>query len=231
MNDRGRGQASFADGAFFSGLQRATRFVLVRHGESEGNRDGLFQGRSDYPLTDRGRLQAAARGRDLARLGPALVFCSPLSRARETASILAAEAGLPAPRVLDELKELDTGAWTDRTWAALKAEGGDAWARFHAESWAAVPGAESPDSLYGRALRAWAALRDAALTEGAGAVVAVTHGGFLQWLVRSTFGWGAWLPLVPATNCGIYELDVEPSLPGRAFVAWKTMDGTLPPVD
>ena len=57
--------------------------VLVRHGESAGNAAGVLLGRTDSPLTDRGRAQAGALS---SALGPVLrVISSPLGRARDTA--------------------------------------------------------------------------------------------------------------------------------------------------
>ncbi len=66
--------------------------ALVRHGRTDWNRDDLLQGSSDIPLDDTGRAQAHEAARALAGLGRwNAVVCSPLSRARETAEIIAAE--------------------------------------------------------------------------------------------------------------------------------------------
>jgi broad specificity phosphatase PhoE len=224
------------DGAFFCTLPYPVEFIFIRHGQSEGNAGGVFQGRADYPLTDTGREQAAERGRAL-RAGVAAaadrgvgVFCSPLSRARESAEIIAREAGYPAPQPLPELTELDTGAWTGKTWAELRAHSPELWQRFHSRSWAAVESAESPEALYDRAVAAWTILRDQAEQKSLGTVVAVSHGGFLQWLVRSTFGSRCWFPLLPAHNCGEFRFKVEPVPGGRAYIAWEGIDEGLPAV-
>jgi len=224
------------DGAFFSTLPYPVEFILIRHGQSEGNAGGVFQGRADYSLTDKGREQAAERGRVLRagvvasadrRVG---VYSSPLIRARESAEIIAREAGFPAPAALPELTELDTGAWTGKTWAELRAHSPELWQHFHSRSWAAVESAESPAALYARAIAAWTILRDQAEQKGLGAVVAVSHGGFLQWLVRSTFGSRCWFPLLPVHNCGEFRLKVEPVPGGRAYIAWESIDEGLPAV-
>lgn len=220
MNDS---VSAVADGAFFAPLKRQTRFVLIRHGRSEGNAAGIFQGRKEYPLSEPGREQAAAVGRSLASCPDALVFCSPLSRARETAEIAASAAGLSAPRPLEELTELDTGSFTGRSWDQIRESGGDEWTRFRTLSWEGVDGAEREAALYGRALRAWALLREAAMESDASCVVAVTHGGFLQWLIRSTFGCRTWFPLVPIENCCVYRLRVDPVTEAHAAVFWETM--------
>jgi probable phosphoglycerate mutase len=71
------------------------RLILVRHGESEGNRERRFTTTPSAPLTARGREQAHAAARRIARsFQPALVIASPYARARETAEIIAQAIGL-----------------------------------------------------------------------------------------------------------------------------------------
>jgi broad specificity phosphatase PhoE len=215
---------SRVDGAFFAPLKKQTRFLLIRHGKSEGNAAGIFQGRKDYPLSDIGREQAAAVGRTPASCQDAVVFCSPLSRARETAEIAARIGGLRPPAVRDELIELDTGSFTGRSWNEIREPNGLEWVSFRSRSWEGVAGAEREAALYARAIAAWAVMRDAALETGASCVVAVTHGGFLQWLIRATFGCRTWFPLVPIENCCVYRLRSEPVTAETAAVFWETMD-------
>lgn len=62
---------------------------IVRHGESEGNRDNKFRGRKDFPLTEKGRKQAEETGKFLRKYGKFdVIFTSPLIRAKETATII-----------------------------------------------------------------------------------------------------------------------------------------------
>jgi len=69
---------------------------MVRHGESEGNRERRFTTTPDAPLTDLGREQAAQAARRIARVfHPRLVITSPYARARETGEIIAAALRLP----------------------------------------------------------------------------------------------------------------------------------------
>lgn len=226
---------SSINGAFFAGLPVTTRFVLARHGESEGNAAGIFQGRAEYALSELGRAQAAALGRSLAKYRPARVYCSPLGRARETAEIAARAAGLSAPVAVPVLTELETGAFTSQPWDGVKHRDADAWLAFRTRSWEGVAGAERSADLYRRAEEAWATLRDAAaeaieageLVEDGGkrsaAVIAVTHGGFLQWLVRVTFGAQSWFPLLPIENCCTYALRVEPVSETASALFWESM--------
>jgi broad specificity phosphatase PhoE len=70
------------------------RLYIVRHGESEGNVLGLIQGHTDFPLTTRGKEQAMTLARSLREVEFAEVFSSDLSRARETAAVVASERKL-----------------------------------------------------------------------------------------------------------------------------------------
>jgi probable phosphoglycerate mutase len=71
--------------------------ALVRHGETDWNRQGLVQGTTDIPLNDTGRAQAAEAAQRLGRRGWDRVVTSTLSRAHETGAIIADALGLPEP--------------------------------------------------------------------------------------------------------------------------------------
>lgn len=82
--------------------------VLIRHGETAANREGRFLSRTDVPLSERGRDQAAALRDQIQELGIGRVLVSPLTRACETASILFGNAPLD---IRPELREIDFGAF------------------------------------------------------------------------------------------------------------------------
>ncbi len=89
---------------------------LVRHGETEWNAQGRYQGASDSPLTPRGRDQAQAVGALLAREigGPIRAYVSPLGRTRQTAALIGAHVALeivPEPRIA----EVSMGSWDGLT--------------------------------------------------------------------------------------------------------------------
>src|SRR5919206_3408383 len=80
--------------------------LLIRHGQSTANAGGVWQGQLDFPLSDEGRRQAASAGRALKGVRISGVFASPLSRAFETAEIVAREAGfsgeiVPMPDLME----------------------------------------------------------------------------------------------------------------------------------
>src|SRR5690606_34165227 len=90
-----------------------TRVLLVRHGQSEWNAIGRWQGQADPPLSDLGRLQAREASRALGTVDA--VWASDLQRAVETAAIIAGELGV-GPVVVDpDLRERDAGEFSGLT--------------------------------------------------------------------------------------------------------------------
>jgi broad specificity phosphatase PhoE len=183
-------------------------FYFLRHGKSEGNRLGVVQGRSDYDLAPKGVQQAEAAARWFRDRGVETVLASPLLRAFRTAEVVAEAIGR-GPVVREALLvELDTGVFTDTSLSTVRREQPDLWRRFQSESWDAVPQAESSEALYRRALSFWEAAA-ARAAETAGALLSVTHAGFLQWIIKATTGDTRWMPLYPTSNCGVYHFTVR----------------------
>jgi uncharacterized phosphatase len=145
---------------------------LVRHGETDWNRDHRIQGRSDIPLNDTGRAQAAATGRLLTRQRWDAVIASPLSRAFETGAIIARELGLAVPTTDAALVERDYGAAEGLDWEEVRR-------RFPDE--AHVPGRETRQQVADRVLPALLAIARAHPDES---VLVVTHGGVIRTLVN-----------------------------------------------
>ena len=116
---------------------------LARHGQTAYNHEGRFQGHLPVPLDATGREQAAALAEAAAKVTLTSLWCSPLRRARETADIVAARIGLQ-PREDARFAETDTGDWTDRSYADVRAEDPDGFARFQRSDPAfRYPGGES----------------------------------------------------------------------------------------
>ena len=87
-----------------------TTIYLIRHGQTDWNRDKIFRGRADVPLNERGRNEAAALSRHLEEVQPETCYASPLSRARETAEIVVRPHSLDMK--LDEgIIDIDYGKW------------------------------------------------------------------------------------------------------------------------
>lgn len=102
-----------------------TVWHLVRHGETQWNAEQRVQGQIDVPLNDTGRRQAALTGERLASVRFRAVYASDMSRAIETAEIIAAasKTSPPAVAVDARLKEVAFGALEGMTWAEIEAEG------------------------------------------------------------------------------------------------------------
>ncbi|HVX58577.1 MAG TPA: histidine phosphatase family protein [Candidatus Saccharimonadales bacterium] len=94
------------------------KLYFVRHGESEANAKGLFAGRWDVGLTEKGKKQAAKAGHDVVSLRIDCIVSSPLLRARQTAEIIADRIGFPIDEVIysDLLMERDYGELQGRPW-------------------------------------------------------------------------------------------------------------------
>src|ERR1700716_406082 len=142
--------------------------VFARHGETPPNREGLLLGRADPPLTDRGQQQADELAGRLATRGPTRIITSPLRRARETASPIAAACGVPV-EIDDRLIEIDYGEWEGQPFAGLDA---DIVARWHRDPDLVPPGGES---LVTVAARMAGFCEEMLGDETAGTVVAVSH--------------------------------------------------------
>jgi broad specificity phosphatase PhoE len=90
------------------------RLILIRHGESEWNRDDRIMGQADITLNDLGRRQAQGVAEGLQREKLLAVYCSPLKRAMETGRIVATDQGCPL--IPDPgLQELGRGNLTGMT--------------------------------------------------------------------------------------------------------------------
>ena len=159
---------------------------LIRHGETEWNLAGRWQGDLDSPLTDTGRGQAAQIGAALARagIGPAThrVYSSPLGRARHTAALILAALGQPDAAVTEDarLREISVGAWTGMSRTAIHAASG-----LHADAhfmdyYAAAPGGEGFPAMQTRALAFLGTLNAPS--------VIVTHGVTLRFLRAAAMG-------------------------------------------
>jgi broad specificity phosphatase PhoE len=91
-----------------------TTLLLVRHGETDCNREHRVQGHTDVPLNARGREQARGLAEELADARLAAIYSSDLSRAHETAVAVAVTQGLE-PVVDPRLREKNFGSWEGLT--------------------------------------------------------------------------------------------------------------------
>jgi broad specificity phosphatase PhoE len=139
---------------------------LLRHAETEWSRTGKHTGRTDIPLTDNGREVARSLRPRLEGHAFALVLCSPLARARETAKL----AGLECSGLRDDLLEWDYGEYEGITTPEIR-ERRPGWYLWRD----GVPGGETADDVGARCDRVIAEARAAD-----GDVALVAHGHILR---------------------------------------------------
>ena len=149
-----------------------TTILLARHGETDWNREGRFQGHADPPLNATGHAQAAELAAELKDVELAAVHSSPLRRALETAQRVAAEHGLE-PVAIDALREVDVGSWQGLTRPEIETRYPEQFARWldYDQGW------EDGESYEEMGRRAVAALLELAAAHAGERVLAVTHGG------------------------------------------------------
>lgn len=148
------------------------RLILVRHGETESNRERLTLGRADVPLNERGRLQAAALASAFST-PPAMIYSSPLQRASETARAIAVATGAKL-LIEPDLVEMDVGEMEHFTREKLRATYPEFLATWlsAAAGDARMPGGETLREVQARA---WAAVERMRLEHEGQRVVVVSH--------------------------------------------------------
>jgi broad specificity phosphatase PhoE len=166
-------------------------FHFVRHGESEANAARRFAGRTDSPLTERGREQAEAVARALAKFRFDRIVSSPLSRCRDTALVIARRHQLPVDLEPD-LMEIDVG---DRTGTPFdEARGLPEWSD---DGFVAWPRGETLDQVL---TRAHSVITRIAAENAGQRVLVVGHGGVTRILMSHFLGLLPRLDGSPATN-------------------------------
>lgn len=147
---------------------RVSYLYLVRHGETEWNRQHRIQGSTDIPLNATGRAQAERTGKLLARRQWDGIYASPLSRAFETATIVGNAVGLAKPEAIPGLAERFYGEAEGLTPRELEK-------RYPGST--PVPGRESRDDV---ARRVMPALLWLATAEPDRRIIVTTHGGVIR---------------------------------------------------
>lgn len=201
------------------------RLYLLRHGENPANLSKEFSSRQvDYPLTEKGVLQAEQTAAYFAERGLNAIYSSPLKRAAQTAGLVAARSGLEV-EVLEAFREIDVGSLEGRPATAadwtLHARILNDW--FDGQHEAAFPEGENYDDL-------WARTRAGLLAATAGrsnqAILVVGHGGIMTVTLKDLCPDldVEWLRTTHWDNCAFAEIELE-SLGGRLqgrLVTWNS---------
>ncbi len=159
-------------------------FTLVRHGETADNAARVLQGQGGRGLNVLGRAQATRLAERVRRAPPTAIVSSDLERAAETARIVAGACGLSVE--LDpDLREVDLGAWTGKSYDEVERLFPEEWAAWHAGLDIRRGGGETYAELAVRVDRALARIASRRLDAGDAHVLVVSHGGAIKsWIAR-----------------------------------------------
>lgn len=175
-----------------------TLFGLIRHGQTEYNRQNLFQGSSDIPLNDTGKAQAHEALKNYANLQWDYIASSPLIRAVETAQIIAADHQIPILGSFTGLREVHFG----------EVEGMNAKDVYSKYLNRDFPGRESANEALARAS---STLLELAATYPNARILLVAHGSLLRYIASSITG----KSFASFPNASLTELEItlgpEPS--------------------
>lgn len=180
--------------------------LLIRHGATDWNQAGRFQGHGDPSLNDQGRLQALELCRSLAGLDLAALYTSDLRRCRETAAPLAAAKGLSVHADAC-FREVDFGRWDGQTAVKMAKEDSGAWAAWQSDPIRnAPPGGETGSQVWRRFLLG---LKQRITVPSGQTAAVVTHGGPIRLVLEKLISGhlhslsqpalpnGGWLLLTP----------------------------------
>ncbi|NLG72474.1 MAG: histidine phosphatase family protein [Chloroflexi bacterium] len=149
-----------------------THLILIRHGETDWNVEGRYQGQADPPLNARGRVQALRLADGLASSGIETLYTSPLQRARQTAEIVAQRLNVPV-HIEPRLVEIHQGDWQTRLRSEIEQLYPEQFRRWVTDPWSVSP--PNGERLVQVLERVVAAVTDIVRRHPASRVGLVTH--------------------------------------------------------
>ncbi|MFD4256493.1 histidine phosphatase family protein [Streptomyces sp. NPDC058534] len=209
------------------------RIVLLRHGETDRNTTGRFQGQADIPLNDAGVRQAQESARELRPGGWSAVYSSPLARAAQTAAYAAGRLDVPHQR-LAGLRERDLGVLDGQDRAEYARRQPHTMRRLLTDPGYAPPGGETGRAALSRFVTALCAIAEPearrgtdvdAGTAASRTVLAVTHGGVLNLLTSALTRTGG-SPGAMVGTCAAACVDIDWTSTGRPRAALRRWNAT-----
>ena len=192
-----------------------TTLLLVRHGETDWNREGRWQGGSDTSLNELGREQAQALAAELDG-DIDVIYSSDLARARETAEIIAAKVGRDV-RLDPRLRERGFGAWEGLTGPEIEERFGDALRLWRAGG---GPGADDAESFEEFSDRVNDFVDEVVRTHPGEQVLVVSHGGSIRAIHAAAVGLDY-----------VRDHRLIPPVPNCVVSRYAAGDGKLTPLD
>ncbi len=159
---------------------------LIRHGQTEANRNRTFQGTTDFPLNETGNQQAIRIGEFLKTEPIHTIYTSSMKRAQQTAAPLAETRGIK-PRPMDTFREVDCGRWEGVAFEHVLAEEPELLGKWLTDPETAAPEGESLASVYRRVETPLQQIIDRHRKED-GAVAIVAHGAVNRALICHLLG-------------------------------------------
>jgi probable phosphoglycerate mutase len=155
---------------------------LIRHGETQANREGVFRGRGEVPLSAAGLKQAAELRAWFSDLNIERIFSSPLERAAATAAVCFPGRAIELQELVNNL---DLGSWAGRRKKEIARREPDLWARWLEEpEKMSFPGGESLPAMKARTRHFSRLLADAGETR----IAVVSHRSVLKALLAEVLG-------------------------------------------
>ncbi|MBD2386579.1 histidine phosphatase family protein [Cylindrospermum sp. FACHB-282] len=152
------------------------RLLLVRHGETEWNRQGKFQGQIDVPLNDNGRQQAAKAGEFLQDVAIDFAVSSTMARPKETAEIILKQHPGVKLELQDGLREISHGLWEGKFESEIEQEFPGELERWRTEpAGVQMPEGENLQQVWERSVTAWQSMVQAALANQPQTGLVVAH--------------------------------------------------------
>jgi broad specificity phosphatase PhoE len=168
--------------------QKTTRIYMVRHGATQLSAEDRFAGAVDVHLSDEGKFQAAQLAERLADDSIAAVYCSPMTRTIQTATILAQPHNVPLIH-RDGLREIHHGRWEGMRRADVEAQFPEEYAAWEEDPFTFAPqGGEAGVNVIARALPV---IREIVLDHRGQNVLVVSHKATLRLLISSLLGFDA----------------------------------------
>ncbi len=162
-----------------------TRVFLVRHGATVLSAEDRFAGSTNVELSDEGRKQARGLAKRLAREKLAAVYCSPMQRTVETATLAVAPHAIE-PEAVDGLREISHGRWEGMTRAEVEVAFAQEYAAWEADPFTFAP--EDGESGLNVLARSLPVIREIVVRHEGEAVLVVSHKATIRLLISSLLG-------------------------------------------